>query len=519
MAQPITNQDLNNPNQQNQNPNQVQTNQSSQNQQQNAQNQGNNQIAQNYSGSNTSRQASGAPPTPAANPNKQQDSGYTNIQRIVQANQGNKLGSTIGSNIQNAAQQAQQGVTQAQQQFQQQAGANRSDTGANQQLVQQALANPTQISGNQNQVSQFQNLLSGTYQGPKGLANAGQLQAQAQDVNELGQATTSAGGQQGLLQRFVGTPQYTSGQQSLDSLLLGATGGNALNQARRSTAGVQQQANQAAQGATQTAQEYANRNQQFGQNVQNQFGQNVAEQQQGLTKQAQQAQQARDAQVSALQQQVANGTMTQDVADQLGLGLQNISNVGMNGGDFGTQGAHLVGGQGLYTYGVDPSKYIAENSQQANAQNSANAQQYAQMQALAKLGGQFAPNQAQQTLAQFNNPSQAGTFQAAKAYNVDNPAFQGALQQGQQTYQNYLNNVLNPALNSYNQGQQNAEMQRSLAQSTTSFGGAGSTPHWDAYWRMLSPYTNALNQAKAGAAQDLGQQFNIVPNATTNGNS
>lgn len=408
MAQVLTDQDINNPNQQNKNPNQVQTNQSDNQQDSNA------QIAQNYSGASIPQQNMQQGNQPAYNPNVQKGSGFTNIQRIVQANQGNRLGSTIGQNIQNAGQAAQQSVGNAQQQFNQQAGANRADTSANANLVQQALANPNQFAGTPGQVSQFQNLMSGSYQGPQGLQNAGQLQAQAQDVAQLGKSINTPGGQQGLLQRFVGSPQYTAGQQSLDSLLLGATGGNALAQARRATTGIENKEQQAQQGAAQTAQEYAKRAQQFGQGVQQQFGQNVANQQQALTQQAQTAQQARDAQVAALQQQLGTGDISSDMAQQLG----------------------IQSGQRMLN--VDPSKFLAENALQANAQNIASAQDYAKMQALQKLGGQFAPQQAQQTLAQFQNPNKAGTFQASNAYNLNAPAFQQAYGAAQKAYQTGL---------------------------------------------------------------------------------
>lgn len=401
MAQPITNADLdkNKPQQ-----NQGGQNQSAQNQTSNNQVQGNSQIANNYSGQQ-----------PAANPNQQKGSGYTNIQRIVGANQANKLGQTIGQNIQQAGQKAQQNIGQAQQQFTQQAGANRADTVQNQQLIQQAFQDPTQLINDPNQVGKFQNLIGGVYQGPQGLQNAGQLQAQAQDVNQLGQAIGSAGGRQGLLQRFVGTPQYTSGQQTMDSLLLGATGGKDLTAARQATLGIAKQANQAEQGATQAAQEYANRAQQLGKDVQNKFGQTVAQQQQGLVQQAQTAQQQRDKDVAALQQQLGEGTLTQDIASKLGI----------TGDDM--------------TYNVDASKFIGANPLQANAQNIASAQDYARMQALQKLGGQFAPQQASQALSQFQNPTQAGSFARSQAYNLDAPGFQEARNAAKTAYDTQLN--------------------------------------------------------------------------------
>lgn len=522
MAQVITNSDINNPNQQNQNPNQVTTNQANSNQN-NANQQAMGQIAQNYGATNQPSGPQSGPQTATnvpqanapANPNAQKGTGFTNIQSIIQANQGNKLGSTIGQGIQQAGQQAQQATQNAQQQFQQQSQANQANTSANAQLVQNALANPSSVT-NPSQVSQFQNLMSGSYQGPTGLANAGQLQAQAQDVNQLNQATTNAGGQQGLLQRFVGNPQYTAGEQNLDALLLGATGGNALAQARQATAGTLSQEQQAQTGATQAAQQYANQAQQFGQNVQQQFGNTVNQQQQALTQQAQNQQQLANTNFANLQSQLAQGNISQNIANQLGI----------------TNGA--------YNYGVTPGQFVTQNAQQATAQNAATAQQYAQMQALAQLGGQSAPGAAQQVLSQYGNPTQAGTFNAANDYNVNSPAFQQALSQGQTGYQQAVA-AINPAQQAYNNaaaigtgggsfgmGINGGSLNAALLPTSDVNNPLNENYNWNnavgpsynsAFVAQAQQAQSALRAAQAAALAQQGQQFNVIPNTpvSTNG--
>ena len=55
------------------------------------------------------------------NPNKQQGSGYVNIQKVINANQGNQLGSAVGNNLQQTETSAQQNLQNAQNQFQQRA--------------------------------------------------------------------------------------------------------------------------------------------------------------------------------------------------------------------------------------------------------------------------------------------------------------------------------------------------------------------------------------------------------------
>ena len=431
MAATIQNQDLNNPNQGTQGQ-QTQVNPSIQNQaattpsNPSGQNQANQnalgQIAQNYSGASGVQQQSDNQQItqPNVNPSQQKGSGYNNVQNFVNANQNNNLANTIGSNIQQVGQNTAANVANQQNQFQQQSAANQANTAANQQLVQNVLGgNASQYTAagpNAAQGSQFQNLLSGVYQGPQGLANSQQIQSQAQDVGNLNQSLASAGGRQALLQRFVGNPNYNQGEQSLDTLLLGQGPQTALNQARASTAGIQNQANNAITGAQQQAAQYGSQAQQFGQQAQGQLGTYVNQQVGGLNQAAQTAQSVRDQQVAALQAAANSGTLSQDLANQLG----------------------ITGG---LTYGVNAGNYIAENAQKANAQNIANAQQYGNLQALGQLAGSYAPQQAQSALGQFTNPSQAGTFNAANAYNLNAPSFQQAYNSAKTAY----NNVQQPA--------------------------------------------------------------------------
>lgn len=418
-----------------------------------------------------------APTIQQYNPNKQVGSGYTNINRIVNANQNNRLGSTIGGNIQQAGQQTRQDITNAGQNFQQQSNANRSDTANNAQLVQNVLADPTKYAG-QNQGNQFGTLMSGNYQGPSGIQNAAQLQAKAQDVNQLGQSIGSEAGRQGLLQRFVGNPQYNAGQQTLDSLLLGQTGAKDLTAARRSTAGVQNLAQNQIGGAAATAQEYANRARQFGQDIQGKFGDVVNKENTSLTQQAQTAQQQRDAQVAALQAQLGQGNISQDVANQLG----------------------IIKGQ--LSYNLTPDKFVNENALQANAQNIAGTQDYARMQALQQLGGGYAPSAAQQTLGQFSNPSKAGTFQASKAYDVNAPGFQQALQGAQASNDQFVSNVWQPAMNAYKQALQGATMASAFTHRD---------PNSDP---AVIAARNKVDVAQKQADAQRGSAFNIVPDTT-----
>lgn len=358
------------------------------------------------------QQSTGQPKAQNFNPNAQRGSGYTNIQRIVQANQGNQLGKAVGGGIQQQTGQAQQQLGQAQQNFQQQTAANQADTGANQQLVQNVLASPDQYGTlgtndpNSQAAGKFQQLISGQYAGPTQLGNADQLQGQVGDANQLAQLGSTTGGQQALLQRFVGNPQYTQGQQAFDQALLGQTGGNSLQQARAQALQLQSKLDRSTTGAQEQGIEQGNRAQGFGQQVQGQFGQAVSGLDTGLQQQATQAQSARDAQYQQTLKDLQSGNITQEQADLIGLGDQTEVT-----GDF------------LKNIG----NYVTENTNKATAQNIAGTQDYAKINALQQLGGQYSPQDAQKILGQYSGQdAQAGKFASEKGVLADTQGLQGA---------------------------------------------------------------------------------------------
>jgi len=197
---------------------------------------------------------------------KPQGSGFTNLQRIMNANRGTRLGQAVGQGIQETGEQARQGLQQAQSEFNQQSEAGRLDTDANRQRVEDVLSRPDDV--NEQDFKDFDRFRAGGYTGPLGLKNAGSVTGQAQEAQNLGQQVGTAGGRQALLQRYAAGPnQYQAGQQRLDSLLLGATGGKDLKSARRSVSGLGQQAQSAQQGAQEVGQQYQSQAQGFGRNV------------------------------------------------------------------------------------------------------------------------------------------------------------------------------------------------------------------------------------------------------------
>lgn len=346
---------------------------------------------------------------------QQQGSGFSNIQNILSANQGNKLGSAVGGGVQAVSKEAQQGLQNSQQDFQNQTQQGLTNLGNEKTIEQNVLQNPTNATDQD--VANFATYRGGQYGGPTTLSNADQLHNKAQEAEQLGQAGQTQAGRLGLLQRFAsGGNQYSSGQQNLDNLLLGQSANNNLAAARRTTFGLGNKVNQAAQNAQNTAQtvqgQYQNFANQTNQDIQNQQNPVMAQ----LSTAATSAQAAKDARAAQIQQELQSGNISTDDAKLLGLQAgQDIGNLDLN--------RFLT---------VDPTK--------ANAQNVANAQQTAQLNALARLGGQNAFNA---------NPDQAGTF-GNNQFTYDTSGLQQAAAQNQANFQNASQTARNLA----NQAQQ-----------------------------------------------------------------
>ncbi len=194
--------------------------------------------------------------------------GFTNIQRIIGANEPAQLGQTISSGIGQTIGKSQQELQKQQGQFQQQSQAGAIGGQEDQQYAQQQIANPT---ADQQAVDRFARFRQG-YTGPSQLGNQAQLQSQQLEAQNIAQSVNQPGGQTGLLQRYVGGPSYTQGQQKLDTLLLGQTGGQGIRQGRRSAQDYLQQQAQAQALAQLQGQQLTNQGQQFSQGLQTQIG-------------------------------------------------------------------------------------------------------------------------------------------------------------------------------------------------------------------------------------------------------
>lgn len=384
------------------------------------------------------------------NPNQQKGSGFTNIQSVLKANQGNQLGSAVGNNLQQTTSSAQQNLQNAQGQFNTDTQNNQANTQGNQQLAQNVLNDATSYVGsgaNAGQGQQFQNLLSGQYQGPTGLNNVSQLQNQAANAAQQGQALGTAGGRIGLLQQMAGNQQYGAGAANLDNLLLGQSNDPSLQVAKRNALTLQGQVGSAVQGAAAQGQQNQSQAQQFGTALQNQLGNTVNTQNNTLQQNATNLQQDRNKQYTTAISDLQSGKITQDEANLLGLTQgENVYNV-LNGAGSGGGGNSAA------------AQFLQENPLAANVSNTASAQDYAKMQALQQLAGQYAPANTQSAFQNFQNPSQANQFQNSQALTGDQSGLQNAISatgahyhgildpvQAQADYANQINNLwTNPA--------------------------------------------------------------------------
>lgn len=211
--------------------------------------------------------------TPNAIPDQQvrkKGTGFTNINKYLDANQNNKLGSTIQSGISGQSTQAKDALNQQKTAFQEQSESNRLGTEADTQKRTSIMDRFSTSSGftgpSDDEVKEFEKFRSGEYKGPTEL-DQGQkaiAAAKAQEAENLGKLTQTSGGRQGLLQRFVGAPGYNQGQQKVDTLLLGKTGANQIKQARRDTLGLSGQVSEADQAARARGQQLTGEAQEFG---------------------------------------------------------------------------------------------------------------------------------------------------------------------------------------------------------------------------------------------------------------
>jgi len=194
----------------------------------------------------------------------QRGSGFTNLQRILQANVGNRLGGAIQSGVSGEATGVRQRAEKARDEFEAEAEKKRIDTPQSSQMREDVISR-VQAGGEptEQEYTKFSQFAAGKYGGPKTLAGAEDLRRQARDVTTLGRAVRDPGQRMGLLQRFLGGRDYTVGEQRLDELLLGQQPGS-LRDIRRAAFGTERDVDVQRRAAEQQGQELERRAKAFG---------------------------------------------------------------------------------------------------------------------------------------------------------------------------------------------------------------------------------------------------------------
>ena len=172
---------------------------------------------------------------------QKQGTGYTNIQRVLGANVGNKLGSAVRSGIQGQAQGVQQQTQQAKSQFETGVAEGRLDTAESKSAREAAigrLSGPDYKGPSEEEIQQFSKFRGGQYGGPRAIQNEQELLSRASDVSGMARGLGTAEGRQGILQQFVGNaPSYSAGKSAMDQLLLGRSGDD-IRAARAAASGL-----------------------------------------------------------------------------------------------------------------------------------------------------------------------------------------------------------------------------------------------------------------------------------------
>lgn len=218
-----------------------------------------------------------APTTPGTNNSQynqarqQKGTGFTNIQQILNANQGygQKIGQQIGQGLQSQTSGVNNAINTGQNAFNTAATSayNTGNSGiqAGAALEQQAgessdaYANRLANSQGTDYSAIGQGIQNAQYTGPNALSNADQIQSQAATASALGRLAGTTGGQDQLLSNMVAKRgNYSQGDASLDQLLLGQGGEQYVQQGAQALNNIGNTANQAIAGAQNQASNYQN---------------------------------------------------------------------------------------------------------------------------------------------------------------------------------------------------------------------------------------------------------------------
>lgn len=329
---------------------------------------------------------------PPSNRANQTGSGFTTLQKYLQANKANKLGSTVGSGIQQAGQQATGAMQTAGNKFQQGFQSEQNRLGAEGQRVDRVMGNVT--AATDEDVNAFEGIRGGKTKGPQAIENANELREQARQAKALGEATGSEAGRYGLLQRYVGAgKQYTGGQQRLDNLLLGQTGAGNLREARRDTAGLVNKQQVQENTALDRGRQLAGQAKGLADTTISRLGTGVTDYDKAMQDAAVKAVADRTAYVDQARKDLAEtGQADEDLFNKFGIA------------------------EGKRIWDADLGQFVKESDFQATRQNVQKEADYNKINALRRLSGSSLQGDPSAALAQYADKGQVGLFDKESKY-------------------------------------------------------------------------------------------------------
>lgn len=371
---------------------------------------------------------------------QQQGSGaFTNFKKYIDANKDTNMGGQLAGEAQKKADAIQPEMGAAQEQVKQQLGAEQNRLGQYGQLSQQIQQDPTKLG--QEQIGQFQQIYGGQAQTPN--VDLSGIQQKAQGIQDIAKQGTTEQGRFGLLKQFYGTPQYTTGQQRLDQLLLQANPGQAktLQSGLQNTAQQTLAALQGLQGQQTQAQQDI---------------QNLAKQRQTEAQDLIGQEDTGSGLLGGLVNQIKGETTAkQGQADT----LRNALSTALSGKGFSTPEEQEAALKAVQAAGIDPSQIKTYNigtttgedfhpeqflnNLNINNQTTANDQERARLNALYNIAGRqntFLPDLGNQA----NAPGGLSS-------NIKDLLNTGALQNAGQEQQTKLDNSLRPYLQTQQQ--------------------------------------------------------------------
>lgn len=339
---------------------------------------------------------------------------FTNLQKFVKANQpgsGQGLSGQISKKVESQARDVQQGVQGAQEQFQQRVQQSLQPVQSAQQLSEQIKTDASKLTDEQMQ--QALGVRDYKYTGPQGLSNIEQTQSQAQQIQQIGQNLGSESGRFQTLRNLFAKPTYSTGQQRLDQLLLQTAPGQqqVLSQIRKTAGQVGSELSKAQQTAQQQALGAQQAGLQASEGLKTAVGEAATTGEAALEEQRQRAMTEYQNMYDKYMTELARGGLSQDTMQDLQLGEMDL-------------------------YNIDPTqffnpKYTKDAAKDFTVEQVATAEDYARMNALAKLAGRED--------LRFSDPTKREQFITEDKFGFDVAGLRQAVQGAKQNYEGLYN--------------------------------------------------------------------------------